>query len=186
MDTTFIDDVPTHDALGTDLRRVSALLEKGFEECAIAEILGCTVNHARHAIIVATGDRQGAPTPEEIAAGIREIQSGWTPEMAVAARRGEARASSRVVRDMNRWAAGLVKRSKSHAIARATRVNSGPIKVIHHADWVTERRYEVRVRYRDRSVRRCFTTHAEAETFGRDWLIAEHESDAEASFGSVA
>lgn len=180
------DDLPARDALGTDLRRVAGLLERGWEEQGIAEILGITVDRARHAIIVVTGDRQGAPSPEEIAAAVLEIQAGWTEEQAIAARRGEQRASSTAVRDPRRWAEGLVKRSVARAEAKAFRVKSGPIRVIHHVDWITERRFEARVHYGTRSARRCFTTYGEAEAWGREWLIAEHESDVEASRSSVA
>lgn len=175
------DELPARDALGTDLRRVATLLERGWEEQGIAEILGITVDRARHAIIVVTGDRQGSPSPEEIAAAVREIQAGWTEEQAIAARRGEQRSSSTAVRDPRRWAEGLVKRAAAHAASKAFRVAHGPIRVIHHADWVTERRFEARVHYGSRSARRCFVTHAEAEAWGREWLTAEHESDAEAS-----
>jgi hypothetical protein len=187
MNSTYTDagcEPATHDLFGTDLVRVRDLLARGFAALEISQILGVTLNRSNHAIIVATDSREGSPSPEEIAAGIAEIQAGWTEEMAVAAWHGERkRRSSPVVHATDRWAATADRRRIMDARRRTT---SGPVTVTHHRDWVTDRRYEARAHYHGRNATRCFSTQAEAEAWGRDWITAEQECDAEALHESVS
>ena len=180
--TTNDDDLPTHDAFGTDLRRVRTMLDRGFAESLIAECLGIDTNRARHAVIVATDDRQGAPTPEEIAQRCAEIQAGWTPEQAAQAKHGEPRLSSRVARPHS-----ITREERSRiAIAAAAkrmaeRVASGKVSVRFYPDIKSERKWQSRPCYRGRNGRRMCVTEAEAIAWGQDWLVKQHERDAEAS-----
>ena len=155
------DDLPTHDCFGTDLRRVRAMLDLGYRESAIAQALGISTNHARHAVIVATDDRQGSPTLHEIAERCLEIQAEWTPEQAAAARHGEARLSSPVVRNMARFFNGQKARQAHHV--NVVDVGGGG------------RRFEARVRLGGRTGCQRFDDHSEAVAWGRAWMRRQWE-----------
>ena len=167
------DDLPTHDAFGTDLRRVRAMVARGFSDRLIGESLGISRERARHAILVATDDRQGAPTPGEIAAVCAEIQAGWTAEMAAAARRGEPRLSSTTIRKDHAETRDRVRQAvvAYWARTRERRVEEQPIPIRVRPG--LERPYRAHVRLRDRAANRCFATHEEAEAWGRQWLRTE-------------
>lgn len=180
------DDIPTHDCYGTDLARVARMLEQGYSIELIAEALGITVLRARYAVIVATGDREGAPDEDELAALVAEIQSGWTAEQAAAARRGESRFSSavvsrRVVQSDATARAALMRRT-------AMRVHHGrvPISPRRRADGSIrfEARVEIELDGRRTQACRVFDTRDEAEAWGRDWLTNEwRKRQAEACCG---
>jgi hypothetical protein len=169
----------THDAFGTDLRRVRGLLASGCDALLIAEALGINIHRARYAITVATDDREGAPDPDQVASLCREIQSGWTPEQAAAARHGEPRLSSSVVRPN---ASSRAERAAAVAAYWAERrrhmVYDRPVTVRHHPEYRSALRFEVFVRYQNNHARRFFATREQAEAFGREWLIKRHERQA--------
>lgn len=167
------DDIPTHDAYGTDLRRVRAMIARGFSDRLIGESLGISRERARHAILVATDDRQGAPTPSEIASACHEIQSGWTAEMAAAARRGEPRLSSTTVRVNHRETRERVRQAvvAYWARTRERRVEEQPIPITVRPGM--ERPFRAHVRLRNRGQNKCFATREEAEAWGREWLRVE-------------
>jgi len=181
------DDLPTHDCFGTDLRRVRAMLDLGYRESAIAQALGITTNHARHAVIVATDDRQGSPTLQEIADRCREIQDGWTVEQAQAARRHEPRTSSTAVRPDAAKTAAATREKVARYWARRQewRVHHGPIPVIHYPAFASELRFRASVQLAGKNASRFFATREEAEAWGRDWLVKRYEAlQAEACCGS--
>lgn len=174
MVTTTNDDMPERDAFGTDLNRVRTMLDLGYSERMIGRLLGITTNRARYAAIVATGDRQGAPTPEEIwVSGVAEIQAGWTEDMARAAKHGEPRLSSTVVRDMAKYIAGQESRDRHHDEQMRRRVESGRVPVYQLK--TGEKRWQVKLQLRGRYVSRRFGTREEAEAWGRDWLLEQLE-----------
>lgn len=179
--TTEDDDLPTRDALGTDLVRVRKMLALGYGESMIAKLLGICTNRARHAVIVATGDRQGAPSPDEIAARCAEIQAGWSAEMAQAARRGEPRfSSSAIFADYAERVARRRAKQKAAAAARlAARVETGRVPVFKCVTLAGEVRWSVRVQIGDgpgrrTGIRTC-DTREEAEAWGREWLRTEYD-----------
>jgi sugar diacid utilization regulator len=153
----------THDCFGTDLGRVRQMLAAGYGESMIGQCLGITTNRARNAIIVATDDRQGAPTPEEIAAECEAIQSGWTEEQAHAAIHGRDRHSSKSVpqmeqseeqREHNYWSSILDRIERKEP--RVYRTNNG--------------RFICRVQLKNAKAGRRFDTREEAVAWGREWL----------------
>jgi hypothetical protein len=173
------DDLPTHDAFGTDLARVREMLALGYGEHMIAEALCITTKHARYAIIVATDDRQGAPSEDEIEALCVEIQTGWTEEMAVAARYGDRRASSRVAVPENLTPeehASRVRVGKRKAVV--DRAADGTVNVKYLEGIASDLKWWSRPTYRDQRASRCFRTHEEAVEFGRQWMKRQAEIDA--------
>lgn len=167
----FDEDMPTHDALGTDLRRVAAMRAAGYSDWLMARSLGTTTQHIRYAIAVLTNDTDGCPSPEEIEAACREIQAGWTPEQAVAARRGEARLSSTVVRgDTGDATARRAARVAEHwQEYRQRKLTDGDIPVREvERDGVI--RWEVRVHFLRRGMKRIYDTREEAVAAGLEWL----------------
>ena len=162
------DDMPTHDCFGTDLARVRAMLDLGYPESLIAESMGIHLNRARHAVIVATGDRQGAPTLEEIAERCAEIQAEWTPEQAQAAKHGEARLSSPLVRNMARFFNGQKARQAHHEEALRRRFESGDVRVVEMPG--NGKRYEARVQCGGRTCAKRFDDRDEAVEWGRAWM----------------
>lgn len=167
----FDEDMPSHDALGTDLRRVAAMLAAGYAERQMAQALGTTTQHVRYAVAVLTNDREGAPSPEEIEAVCREIQTGWTSEMWVAARRRENRFSSSVVRPDPTIAAS--RRREGYDRMTRRRVYEEPVPVHHRTGM--EFPWEARVHVGDRGARQVFATREEAQAWGRAWLVREYE-----------
>lgn len=170
------DDIPTHDCYGTDLRRVSRLLANQFPVELIAEALGISIPRARYAVIVATGDREGAPAPDELAALLAEIQAGWTPEQAAAAARGEARFSSTAI---SRRRPTLCSPAAREALERRTarRVEEGQFPIYTRRLVDGSLRYEARVEIYHDGRRSCeqrtFCTRDEAAAWGREWLRTE-------------
>jgi hypothetical protein len=162
------DDLPTHDCFGTDLARVRTMLGLGYSESLIAQSMGLYINRVRHAVIVATGDRQGAPTLEEIAARCAEIQAGWTPEQAESAKWGEARLSSSLVRDMSRFFNGKKARQAHHEEAIRRRVESGDVRVVEMTGG--GKPYEARVQVGGRTCAKRFNDRDEAVEWGRAWM----------------
>jgi len=170
--TTHDDDMPTHDANGTDLRRVRAMLAAGFGADLIAEALGISTHRAAYAILVATDDREGAPDLEQLAALCREIQAGWTPEQAAAARHGEPRNSSLVVRP--HYAITCQRRETSLHLRQAARIAEGEVPVFERPTLPPSMRWQARLDIQIYGKRRygqkCFPTREEAEAWGRAWM----------------
>lgn len=172
--TTHDDDdyQPTHDANGTDLRRVRAMLAAGFTDSLIAEALSITIHAASYAIIVATNDREGAPDLDQLAALCREIQAGWTPEQAAAARHGEARMSSLVVRPHH--AITCQRREDSLSRRQAERIAEGEVPVFERPTLPPSMRWQARVDIQIFGKRRyaaqSFPTREEAQEWGRAWM----------------
>ena len=166
--TTNDDDLPTHDCYGTDLNRVRAMLGLGYSESLIAQSMGLDTNRVRHAVIVATGDRQGAPTLEEIAERCLEIQAEWTPEQAAAAKHGEARLSSPVVRNMARFFNGQKQRQAHHEERLRRRVESGDVRVVEMPG--AGKPFEARVQLGGRTCAKRFNDRDEAVEWGRAWM----------------
>jgi len=173
------DDMPTHDAHGTDLRRVRAMMAAGYTDSMIAECLAISWSQMQYARQVVTGDRDGCPAPEEIREACRRIQDGWTEEQAIAARRGLARTSSVVVNpDRDAKKARACDAVRQHwARVRAERIASGKINVVFHPEFrETARRWQVRVNALGRNASRFFHTRDEADAWGREWLRQRHEA----------
>ena len=166
------DDMPTHDVHGTDLRRVRAMLAAGFSDTLIAEALSITIHAARYAIIVATNDREGAPDLDELAALCREIQAGWTPEQAAAARHGEPRNSSLVVRP--HYAITCQRRETSLHLRQAARIAEGEVPVFERPTLPPSIRWQARVDIQILGKRRyasqSFPTREQAQEWGRAWM----------------
>lgn len=183
--TNHDDDLPTHDAWGTDLVRVRNLLAAGYSESLIAQAMGLTTNRIREALIVATGDRQGSPTPEQIAALCAEIQAGWTEEQATAAKHGEPRLSSRVVRpDADAIEAGRVAKVAAYwAQRRRERLEKAiPVRFMPHIQ--SDKRWKLQLNACGRAIHRYYATREEAEAEGRAWLQKVYEGEqAEACSG---
>lgn len=176
------DDEPTHDCYGTDLRRVRGMLAVGYEIDLIAESLGIPLHLARYAVLVATGDREGAPSEEELAAICREIQAGWTDDQAVAARRGEARLSSLVVRPDH--AVQAARRQDWLARRQAERVAAGVVPVFERPSLPASQRFQARVDIQINGRRyyasQSFATREQAERWGRAWMVRKWEEAAHA------
>ena len=172
--TTHDDDdyQPTHDVYGTDLRRVRAMIAAGFSDSLIAEALSITVHAARYAILVATDDREGAPDLDELAAICREIQAGWTPEQAAAARHGEPRMSSLVVRP--HAAITCQRREDSLSRRQQERIAAGEVPVFERPSLPPSMRWQARLDIQIYGKRRygqkSFPTREEAEAWGRAWM----------------
>lgn len=175
--TTWDDDMPTHDALGTDLRRVAAMLAAGYDEMLMSEALGLELYRVRYAVMVLTNDRDGCPTEEEIAAGCERLQAGWTPDMFVAARRREPRNSSLVVRPG--YAETCRRKRESHQRRQAARVAAGIVPIREMPLNTPSRRFQARVEIQAGGRRVCasqsFPTREEAEAWGREWLKRQWE-----------
>ena len=171
---------PTHDAFGTDLERVRQMLALGYGETMIGECLGITTNRARYAIIVATNDRQGAPTLEEIAARCEAIQSGWTEEQAESAKHGDRRNSSGVSAPGNLTFAersNLCRTAKRRLVEE--RIAAGAVNVVFREGVNSPLKWWSRPRVRDKAGSRLFSTREEALAWGREWMLrqAEEEGD---------
>ena len=166
------DSQPTHDVYGTDLRRVRAMLAAGFSDSLIAEALSITVHAARYAILVATDDREGAPDLDELAAICREIQAGWTPEQAAAARHGEPRNSSLVVRP--HAAITCQRREDSLSRRQQERIAEGEVPVFERRSSPPSLRFQaicnIQVYGKRRYAQKCFPTRDEAQEWGRAWM----------------
>lgn len=176
------DDLPTHDSWGTDLARVRAMLDRGFGVQLIAECLGISRSRAYDAVVVATGDREGAPSPEEIAAACEAIQRSWPRATLLAAARGERRISS----DATRRATNCVPRREIQSRAQAAlnrrvakRVASGAVNVrqINTADGI---KWLVRESVCGAETSRTFATRCEAVRYGQQWLQERFQRQAEA------
>ena len=172
------DDLPTHDVHGTDLARVRAMLDRGFSPQLIAGCLAISVDKAHYAIVVATGDRQGSPSPEAIwTEAVAEIQSGWTAEQAEAALRREPRASSSICLGD----AEARKKATREKVARywrerqRRRVYEEPIAVSYMARLASPLKWRCHMVLGDAEGNRYFETKEEAQAWGRAWLIREYE-----------
>ena len=177
------DDLPTRDIYGTDLVRVRGMVERGFSRALIAECLGIDKHKAAYAVVVATNDRENAPTLEEIARLCGEIQSGWDLDQFAAAARGLPRLSSTVVRDPEVWRRGREKLQAAMDRICEERVASGELPIIYHSERASDLKYELRLSYRETYTRRCFATRDEAETYGREWLREQHNRHVETCRG---
>lgn len=163
------DELPTHDALGTDLRRVAAMLAAGYSERLMMQALGTTAQRIRYAVAVITQDREGSPTEEEIAAACEELQAGWTTEMAVAARHGLPRLSSRVVQ--RNFERNIEVRKAAARERQRWIVEHAPIRIHVLTNARSDRVFEARVHLFDKCSRKAFATREEAEAWGRAWLV---------------
>ncbi|MGI9176388.1 MAG: hypothetical protein ACR2IT_00855 [Pirellulales bacterium] len=175
--TTTNEELPTHDANGTDLVRVADLRRRGYQDSLIAECLGIPSWRVRYAIQILTGDRDGCPSPEEIAALCQEIQAGWTPEMAVAARRGEVRNSSITVRPdaATTEAQRKAKVAAYWAEYRRRKLENADLPITYLANIASELRWQVQVRHDGLAMKRVFATREEALEAGREWLRRAYE-----------
>jgi hypothetical protein len=172
----------THDVNGTDLRRVREMVARGYPQSMVAECLGITSEQARYAIVVVTGDREGAPPPVEIEQLCQSIQTGWTDEMAVAARHGDRRASSRVAVPTNLTSHELSAVNVAGKAARvAARVAAGNVNVKYLGEKPNGMNWWSRPNYRNRRSSRVFRTHEEALQWGREWMQRQAALDAEAA-----
>ena len=177
------DDIPARDIYGTDLVRVRGMVDRGFTTALIAECLGIEKHKAAYAVLVATNDRENAPTLEEIARLCGEIQSGWDLDQFAAAARGLPRLSSTLVRDPQRVIRGREKQRLTMARIREERLAAAPLRITFHPERLSPLKYEVRLTYCERYSKRCFATREEAESFGRTWLREQHERHVEACRG---
>ena len=175
-------DMPERDCYGTDLARVREMLARGYTAELIGEALGIPRHLAAYAVVVATGDREGAPSEEELAALCREIQAGWTEEQAVAARHGDARMSSMIVR-----ADGVLcssRRENGLVLRQAERIESADVVVIDRPAASPERRYlakpSIQIFGRRHYAERSFRTQDEAREWGRAWMRAKWDDAAHA------
>lgn len=183
--TNHDDDLPTHDAWGTDLVRVRTLHAAGYSESLIAQAMGLTTNRVREALIVATGDMQGSPTPAEIAALCAEIQAGWTEEQATAAKHGEPRLSSRVVRpDADANEASRVAKVKAYWAEKRRKRLEAAIPVRFLPNLQSDRKWKLQMNACGKAIHRYYATREEAEADGREWLRRVYEGQqAEACCG---
>ena len=163
------DDLPTRDIYGTDLVRVRGMVERGFSRALIAECLGIDKHKAAYAVVVATNDRENAPTLEEIARLCGEIQSGWDLDQFAAAARGLPRLSSTVVRDPEVWRRGREKLQAAMDRICEERVSSGELPIVFHSERQSDLKYEVRLSYRETYTRRCFATRGRRSRPPREW-----------------
>ena len=166
------DEMPTHDANGTDLRRVRAMVAAGFGADLIAEALAISIHAARYAIVVATDDREGWPDETQVAEICREIQAGWTPEQFVAARHGEPRNSSLVVRPHH--AITCQRREDSLSRRQQERIAEGEVPVFERRSSPPSLRFQaicnIQVYGKRRYAQKCFPTRDEAQEWGRAWM----------------